>query len=298
MDQHRLGLWFGISSYAIWGVSPIYWKWLGGVPVLQQAAHRVVWTIPILLVVIVLRGRLGRLRAALRSPRTMLLALSAGALLAANWGIYLWAVDADRLLEASLGYFINPLLSVALGVVVLRERLRPAQTAAVGLASAGVLYMTLRIGELPWISLTLAGTFALYGLLKKSPEAAAPLEGLLGETAAVGIPALAFLIGVGVAGEGGFGSGWVDTLLLIGAGGVTASPLLLFGGAVQRIPLSTVGILQYLAPSLQFLLGIAVYGEPLSGDRLIGFGFVWVALIVFTVDNLRRRRPAPVSPAG
>lgn len=298
MSQHRLGIWLGVAAYTSWGVAPAFWKLLGGVPALQQTAHRVVWAVPLLALAVVLLGRRRMLRDAIRSRRTIVVTALSAALLAANWGVFVWAIAAEHIVEVSLGYFVNPLLSVALGVVLLGERLRPAQVAAVTLAGAGVAYMTLRLGELPWISLALAGSFALYGLLKKRPEAAAPLEGLLGETTLAGVPALGFLVALGAAGEGAFGSNWPDSVLLMAAGAVTAVPLLLFGAAAQRIPLSTVGLLQYLAPSLQFLLGVAAYGETVTADQLIGFGFVWVALAVFTADNLRAaRRLVPVLPA-
>jgi len=296
MDRHRRGLWLGIAAYTIWGVVPAFWKLLGGVPVLQQLGHRVVWAVPMLLIAVVLAGRMAYLRSAIRDRRTILVTIASAALLAANWGVFVWAIDAGRIVEASLGYFINPLLSVALGVIVLGERLRPARVAAVGLAAVGVVYMTIRLGEVPWVSLVLAGTFALYGLLKKRPGAATPIVGLLGETALAAVPALAYLTVVGIRGDGAFGSDWPETLLLVAAGAVTAVPLLLFGAAAQRIPLSTVGLLQYLAPSLQFLLGVAVYGEAVTGDHLIGFTFVWVALAVFTADNLRGSRPFEAVP--
>jgi len=297
MDQHRRGLWFGVAAYAMWGVGPAFWKLLEGVPVLQQTAHRVVWSVPILAVAVLLLGRGPRLRAAMGNRRTATFTVLAAVLLATNWGVFVWAIASQHILEASLGYFINPLLLVALGVIVLGERLRAAQAVAVGLAAAGVIYMTVRLGEIPWIALVLAGSFGLYGLLKKRPGAAPPLEGLLGETTLAAIPALVFLVFVGARGSGSFGIDAGDTLLLIAAGAVTAVPLLAFAAAAQRIPLSTVGLLQYLAPSLQFVLGVAVYGEPVVADQMIGFGFVWLALAVFTVDNYRTSRRAEIAPA-
>jgi chloramphenicol-sensitive protein RarD len=297
MDQDRRGLWYGVAAYTTWGVAPIFWKWLGGVPAIQQAAHRVVWSVPVLLVAVIVLKRLPRLRAALSRPRTVLIAAAAAVLLVCNWSTYVWAIATEQIVESSLGYFINPLFTVALGVVLLGERLRPAGVVAVLLAFTGVAYMTIRLGELPWISLALAGTFGLYGLLKKRAEAAPPLEGLLGETSIAMVPALAFIIVLAVRGEGSFGTGWGDTLLLVAAGAVTAAPLLMFGAAAQRIPLSTVGLLQYLAPTLQFLLGVAVYEEPVVADQLVGFVFVWVALVIFTVDNLRAGRAGPAPAA-
>ena len=298
MEQHRWGLWYGVAAYAIWGVTPVFWKLLDGVPVLQQTGHRVVWSVPVLGAAVVLLGRRDRMRDAMRDRRTLALTALAGTLLITNWGVFVWAIASEQIVEASLGYFINPLLSVALGVLVLGERLRRPQAVAVGLAALGVVYMTVSLGELPWVSLVLAGTFAVYGLIKKHPLASSPLEGLLGETSIGAVPALTLLVVVGLRGEGAFGVDVCDTALLVAAGVVTAAPLLLFGAAAQRIPLSTVGLLQYLAPSLQFALGVAAYGEPIVAGQLVGFAFVWSALIVFTADNYRGLRRAAPGPAG
>lgn len=298
MEQHRRGLWYGVAAYAIWGIAPAFWKLLDGVPAVQQTAHRVVWSVPILGAAVVLLGRRDRLRDALRDRRTVALTALAGVLLIANWGVFIWAIASGRIVEASLGYFINPLLSVALGVLVLGERLRRAQGVAVGLATIGVAYMTVRLGAVPWVSLALAGTFGLYGLIKKRPEAAPPLEGLLGEISMGAVPALVLLVALGLRGEGAFFAGTGDTLLLIATGAVTAAPLLLFGAAAQRIPLSTVGLLQYLAPTLQFVLGAAVYGEAVGAAQLVGFGFVWTALVVFAADNYRAARQTPIVSLG
>lgn len=298
MEQHRRGLWYGVAAYAIWGIAPAFWKLLDGVPAVQQTAHRVVWSVPILGAAVVLLGRRDRLRDALRDRRTVALTALAGVLLIANWGVFIWAIASGRIVEASLGYFINPLLSVALGVLVLGERLRRAQGVAVGLATIGVAYMTVRLGAVPWVSLALAGTFGLYGLIKKRPEAAPPLEGLLGEISMGAVPALVLLVALGIRGEGAFFAGTGDTLLLIATGAVTAAPLLLFGAAAQRIPLSTVGLLQYLAPTLQFVLGAAVYGEAVGAAQLVGFGFVWTALVVFAADNYRAARQTPIVSLG
>lgn len=298
MEQHRRGFWFGVAGYAIWGVAPVFWKLLDHVPALELTAHRVVWSVPVLGLAIVLLGRRNHLRRSLQDRRTVVVTALAGMLLITNWGIFVWAITSGHIVEASLGYFINPLLSVALGVVVLGERLRRAQVWAVGLAFIGVAYMTVRLGEVPWVSLVLAGSFAVYGLIKKRPEAAPPLEGLLGEIWLGLVPALVVLIALGARGEGAFGVGVGDTVLLIATGAVTAAPLLFFGAAVQRVALSTVGLLQYLAPTLQFILGVVVYGETVVADQLIGFAFVWVALLVFSVDNLRSNRAIAPGPAA
>jgi chloramphenicol-sensitive protein RarD len=212
--------------------------------------------------------------------------------MSANWLTFIWAVVTDRVLDISLGYFVNPLLLVALGVLVLRERLTRAQGWAIALAAAGVAYMAIRAGSLPWISLVLAGTFGIYGLLKKQAGAAPAVEAVFGETALMAIPGSVYLMVLAARSEDTFGGEPGISMLLVAAGAVTVIPLLLFGSAAQRIPLATVGILQYLAPSFQFLLGVFAYGEAVSADRLIGFVLVWIALALYTGDNLRRGRAA------
>lgn len=299
--EHRRGLWFGVAAYLVWGLSPIFWNLLDEVPSLEVLAHRVVWAIPILLLVIAVRGRWHELWKAAADRRTVALAIASGVLLSVNWGVFIWAVTSGHIVEASLGYFINPLVSVALGVAVLHERLRPAQMLAVAVASAGVLAMTVMLGVVPWVSLALAFSFGFYGLLKKRGAAAGPVEGLLGETTTVGIPLLVYLVVVTVGGHGAFGTAPGTTILLVASGIVTVVPLVLFGAAAQRIPLSTVGVLQYLAPSLQLVIGVVVYDERMTGAEVVGFTLVWIAIAIYTADTLRspRRSPAPVAgPAG
>jgi len=274
----------------LWGLSPIYWNFLDGVPVLDILANRIAWAVPILAIVVAARRRWSILWREAASRTTVLIAIVAAAMLSINWGIFLWAVSTAHVVEASLGYFINPLLSVALGVVLLRERLSRAQGVAVAMATAGVLYMTVKMGSAPWISLVLAVSFATYGLLKKHHAAAPALEGLLLETSSLVVPA-AIWIGIGlVAGDGGFGTDVGTSMLLAGAGLMTAAPLLAFGESAKRIPLSTLGLLQYLAPTLQFLLGVVVYNEVVGADRLVGFVLVWLGLIVLSTEGLLRRR--------
>jgi chloramphenicol-sensitive protein RarD len=284
------GLWYGVAAYTIWGLSPLYWKALNDVDSLQVLANRVVWAVPVLAAVIVLRGRTSVMRRTMRDPRTMVVALLAAVFLAVNWGIFIWGVATDHVVEISLGYFINPLISVALGVIVLRERLRRGQILAVSFAAAGVLYMTISVGSVPWISLVLAFSFAFYGLLKKRAEAAPALEGLTAEVSIVAVPALAWMVVQALTGDSALGEEVAGTALLIGAGAFTAIPLLLFGASAQRIPLSVVGLLQYIAPTLQFLLGVLAFGEAVSADELVGFALVWCGLAVFTADNVRNAR--------
>lgn len=294
--EQRKGIWLAVGGYVFWGVVPVYWKLLDSVPALEILAHRIVWSVPLLLIVIAARRRIGILARDLSNSATAGTALIAGVLLSVNWGVFVWAITADRIVEASLGYFINPLVSVGLGVLVLRERLRPAQRLAIGFATLGVVGMAVLTGVAPWVSLTLAFSFGFYGLLKKRESAAAPLEGLFMESLFVSAPAVAYLVIAAAEGTGALGSSPSMTFLLVLAGAVTVFPLVLFGAAAQRIPLATLGVLQYLTPTLQLLVGVAVYHERVSGARWFGFAFVWVALAIYSSDNLRTIRAAASAP--
>lgn len=288
------GIWYAIGAYVAWGLLPVYWKLLKHVPAPELLGHRIVWSfVALALVIVFTRQWRAFVDATMR--RRVLGAYSAAALLiGVNWLTYVYGVNAGFIIETSLGYFINPLLSVLLGVVVLRERLRPMQWLPITLATAGVVYLTVVYGAPPWIALILAVSFALYGLIKKT----APLGSLFGLTLETGIllvPALAFLAIVESAGGGSMGGGDASTIaLLAGAGVMTTIPLLMFASAASRIPLSLVGILQYIAPTLQLLVGVFVYDEPLSGPRLIGFSLVWIALVIFAVDGYLAHRSEPV----
>lgn len=278
------GIWYALGAYMMWGLFPIYWKWLHDVPALQVIGHRIGWSFLMLVAVIFASGQWARFRSSL-SRRVIGIYLVAGVLLSVNWLIYVWGVNAGHIVETSLGYFINPLLSVLLGMIFLGERLRPAQWFPLGLATAGVIYLTLTYGALPWIALSLAFTFGVYGLVKKM----APLGSLYGltlETGLVFLPALGYLLFVETSGQGALGhNGLLSGLLLVGAGAVTTIPLLMFASAAKRIPLTMVGVMQYIAPTLQFLLGVLVYREPFTTSQLIGFSLVWIALIVFWAEG-------------
>ncbi len=293
----RKGVTYGIAAYVAWGLLPVYWKAVEVVPALEILAHRMVWSLVFLVGLLLVRGRWDWLRRLDR--RSLLMLLAAGSLLAVNWGTYIWAVNDDRIVETALGYFINPLFNVVLGVVVLHERLRRVQWMAVGVATVGVGYMTVRLGTVPWVALILAVTFGLYGLLKKKVPGVGPLQALAVEVGLLFLPAAAYLGSLQARGDAAFLSGDLHiTLLLAFTGVATAVPLLLFGGAAQRIPLSMVGLLQYIAPSLAFVLGITVYGEVVGTDRLVGFLFVWAGLVIYTADGLSRwRRQTAETPA-
>jgi chloramphenicol-sensitive protein RarD len=283
------GILYALGAYTIWGILPIYWKALESVPPLEILGHRAIWSFALLAILILARREAISLVKVLSSRRIILFGALAAGLLGVNWLVYIWAVNSDHIVESSLGYFINPLVSVLLGVLFFKERLRPLQWAAVGLAACGVFYLTIRSGTLPWISLVLALTFGFYGLLKKSSSLEA-LPGLSLEMAFLSLPALVFLLFVQFQGSGAFGHAGAETnILLAFTGVITAVPILMFGMAARSIPLTLVGLLQYIAPTCQFLLGVLAYGEPFSHDRLIGFSIIWLALLFYWLEGWLRR---------
>lgn len=292
------GTLYAVGAYVSWGLLPVYWKWLQHVPAAQLLSHRILWSFLALFAVIGVAHHLSAFRAATFKPAIVRAYSLAAVLIAINWLTYVWAVTAGFIVETSLGYFINPLLSVLLGVLFLGERLRPWQWVAIGLAAVGVLYLALVYGSVPWIALTLAFSFGFYGLVKKT----APLGSLYGLTLETGIlllPALGFLLYAESSGEGAFlHTGVTADLLLVGAGLMTTFPLLLFAAAAQRIPLSRIGILQYIAPTLQFLIGVLIYHEPFTRTKFIGFACVWVALLIFGIEGFLAYRTQRVLVAG
>jgi chloramphenicol-sensitive protein RarD len=291
------GILNGLGAYALWGFFPIYWKLLQSIPALEVIGHRIAWSFVLLVIVLLLSGQWQRFRAAAFVPKVIGMYAIAGVLLTINWLIYVWGVNAGFIVETSLGYFINPLISVLLGVVFLRERLRLAQWIPVGLAALGVGYLTLTYGRPPWIALSLAFSFGVYGLVKKLAPLGS-LHGLTLETALVFPLALVYLLFLDSTGIGSFlHQGVLTDLLLIGTGVVTSVPLLMFASAARQIPLTMIGILQYLAPTIQFLIGVFVYHEPFDQTRLVGFSLVWLALIIFWIENyLAHRVPAQSIP--
>jgi chloramphenicol-sensitive protein RarD len=292
----RTGLVAGITAYLLWGLITLYWPLLDPAAPIEVLAHRIAWSLVVVGVLLAATRRFRR-ALALDRRRAALLALAA-LLIAVNWGTFIAAVTSDQVVETSLGYFINPLVTVALGVVVLGERLRRAQWAAFVLAAVAVVVLTVDVGRPPWIALVLASTFALYGLLKKRADVE-PLESLAFETVVLVVPAVGYLAVLGATGDGTFTTeGPGHAALLAGAGLATALPLVAFGAAAVRIPLTTIGLLQYLAPTIQFFIGVVVLSEPMPASRLAGFVLVWAALVVFSADGLRearrrRRAPAP-----
>ena len=297
----RGGMWIAVASYVAWGVMPLYWHLLKQVPAMQIMAHRVVWSA--LLVSAWLGFKYGRgwLRETLARPRAASMLALSGVLIAFNWGLYIWAVNAGHVVESALGYFINPLFNVILGVVVLRERLNRVQWTAVFIAALGVLWLTFNYGSFPWIALSLAISFGTYGLLRKL-LGAPPVRGLGVESLYLLLPALLFL---GWAEANGHGHMFAHaaapawgvgiTGLLVFGGVLTALPLIGFAAAVQRIPFSLVGLLQYISPTLQLLIGVLVLHEPFDRNRAIGFAFIWIALALYALEGLlRARRSGPV----
>ncbi|MFF5975681.1 EamA family transporter RarD [Streptomyces sp. NPDC012769] len=289
-NEARAGLIYGIAAYGIWGLFPLYWPLLEPAGAVEILAHRMVWSLVVVGLALLALRRWAWVRELLRDPRRLGLITLAAALITVNWGVYIWAVNAGHVVEASLGYFINPLVSIALGVLVLKERLRPAQWAAVGIAVAAVVVLAVGYGRLPWISLVLACTFGTYGLVKKKVNIGG-LESLAAETAVQFLPAFGYLVWLGAQGESTFTSEGVGhTALLAATGLVTALPLVCFGAAAIRVPLSTIGLLQYLAPVFQFLLGVLYFHEAMPPERWAGFSLVWLALTVLTWDALRTAR--------
>lgn len=274
------------AAYILWGVLPAYWKLLVEVPAYEILGHRMVWSFLLTLGFIVLLGRKNAFYRASRERKNLITFSTTSLLLAINWLLYIWAVNAGFIVEASLGYFINPLINVLFGMIFFRERMRVLQWLAIFFAALGVLYLTFYYGQFPWISLVLAITFAFYGLLhKKNPLA--PLDGLCLETAVFFIPSVLFLFGIEYVQGGSFAHiGLSGSLLLAGAGIITTIPLLLFGHAAHKIPMSTLGLLQYLAPSINLVLGVFVYGEDFSLQRLVGFLLIWTGLALYIAENM------------
>lgn len=282
----RKGSMYAAGSYIIWGLLPLFWHALKHVSALEILAHRIVWALVATLLLTIFSGHLPKLWAAMRNWRILLTFTLSAALLTTNWFIYIWAVNAGYVVETSLGYFINPLVNVIFGVLFLHERLRFGQIAAVTVASAGVIYLTVLYGALPWIALVLAGTFGLYGLIRKTAPISS-LEGLTLETLIAFVPALGYLIFLESQGHGAFLHTEITTnLLFVTSGVVTAVPLLLFASGARKITMVLLGILQYIAPTLQFILGITFFHEAVTPERLVGFILIWIALSIYTVEGL------------
>jgi chloramphenicol-sensitive protein RarD len=295
----QIGMLYAATAYTLWGLFPIYFKALQNVSPAQILWHRIVWAFVFLLVVLAMRRQWQWIAKVARQPKVLAGFTASAVLLSLNWYMYIWSVNNDHVVDASLGYFMNPLVSVLLGFLLLHERLRPAQWAAVALAAAGVAWLTWQAGHPPWIGLWLAFSFGFYGLLRKTAALGA-LEGLALETFLLFPIAFGYLVWLAVNDQNAFlhasvASKW----LLVAAGPITAIPLLLFAAGARRIPMSTLGLLQYLAPSLQLLLGVWLYNEPFGGNRLLGYAVIWSALALYSLEGIWRVwRSSAISPAG
>jgi chloramphenicol-sensitive protein RarD len=287
VSEQSLGLIYGLAAYGVWGLFPLYWKSLGMVPPTQILAHRIVWSFLLTLALCFTLGRKKELAKIFRTPKRLVSVLIASLFITVNWGVYIWAVNQSRIIETSLGYYLNPLLSAAMGAFILREKLDKGMIAAYMVAGLGIVVLTVSYGKLPWVSLTLASTFGIYGLIKKM-AALDSLTGLTVETGAVFPFALAFLLFQQKAGNGAIGTiGVPATILLMMSGLVTAVPLLLYASGIKRLPLSTMGFLQYISPTTQLILGVFVFGEVVDLPQGIAFGFVVIALLIFSFTRNR-----------
>lgn len=290
VPDSRRGLILGAGAYTLWGVFPLYWRVLEPAGAIELLAHRIVWSLLTMLVILVVWRRADGLRALLRDRRKVVLISCAAAVVSVNWGAYIWGVNNGRVVETSLGYFINPLVTVLMGVLVLGERLRRLQWVAMAIAFVAVAVLTLDYGRPPWVALVLAFSFGTYGLLKKQANVGA-VESITLETIVMAPVAAAYVIFLVGTGTSSFAShGPVHALLLTTTGVITAVPLLLFSAAAIRVSMVSLGLLQYLAPTIQFTLGILVFDEDMPASRWIGFGLVWVALAIFTVEAVNHRR--------
>ena len=290
MTTTRSGTLYGAGAYLLWGLFPLYWPLMQPSSALEVLAHRVLWSLAVVVVLIAVTRRAAQVRAAVRDRRRLAQLAFAAVFIAVNWGTYIYGVTTERVVETSLGYFVNPIVTVLLAVLVLGERLRPAQWTALGAAFVAVVVLTVENGSPPWIALVLAFSFGTYGLLKKTAGVGA-VEGLAIETAVLLPVAAAYVAVLGLTGAGTFGSeGAGHAGLLALSGVITAVPLLMFGAAASRIPLATLGVLQYLAPTMQFLLGVTLFDEPLPVVKLVGFVLVWCGVVLFSVDLVRHSR--------
>lgn len=284
------GLLFGASAYGIWGLLPLYWRLLDHAGAFELLAHRFVWALGTAALLFWVRPRPGWWAALKQRPAALRFLTAATVIIAFNWYLYIWGVNHDRVVETSLGYFISPLVTVMLGVLLFRERLRRPQWLALYLAAAAVAWLTFDYGRVPWVAIGLAVSFAAYGVLKKKAATGA-IESLAVEATIILPVTLGYLIWLDLVGRATFArDSWSTTLLLIAAGPATAIPLLFFTGAIRRIPLTYLGLLQYLTPSIQFVLGVFIFDEPMPATRLAGFALIWFALALFTAETLRHRR--------
>ena len=284
--KNNIGLMYAFSAYIWWGIVPIFWKQLDHVDSIEIVMHRMIWSCVLVTCLVVIMGQWRELKALFSQPKVLFRLFIASSLVSANWGVFIWAVNSGHLIETSMGYFINPLISVAFGVVVFSERLRKGQILALSIAACGVVYLIVVYGRLPWISLTLAITFALYSIAKKSVSVPAT-HGMVVETLFFLIPALVYVGFIEFQGSGQFFNGGTDWWMLILGGLFTLVPAVLFAAAAKRVSMTVLGMSQYIGPTLQLIIGVFLYHEPFGSERMIAFGLIWFALLIYTLDQLK-----------
>jgi len=289
LNNHKTGLLFGVSAYVLWGAFPLYWPLLEPASALEIVSHRAVWTLVFCLIILAITKSLRATITTLKRPRLAAKLFLTTVLISINWLVYIWATNNGHVVEASLGYYINPLIIIGFGVILLKEKMRVLQWCAVGIASVGVLVLTIDYGRLPWVALALAISWGSYGLVKKQLGLGA-LEGLAIETLIASLPYLLYLLYIGNKGTGQFGHGVGITILLVSAGAITAIPLLLFNGSTTRLPLTVIGLLQYITPTIQFSIGVWVRHEDMPTARWVGFFIIWIALTTLALDLVRSSR--------
>ncbi len=289
MSRYRTGLLYGLGAYLLWGLLPLYWKLVEKAGAFEILAHRGIWSLVLCLFLLALRKQIKSGYQMVKARRTLALLFLASGVLMLNWGVFIWAVTVDRVVDAALGYYITPLINVSLGVFLLHERLRTLQKVAVSLAAIGVLVLTLGYGAVPWVALVLSTSWACYSLIKKKLHLGA-LETLTMEALFAFIPNLIYLIAIERAGTAVFGKDTGLTILLLGAGFATVAPLLLFNGSTTRLPLSTVGLLQYITPTMMFIIGVFINNEDMAPAKLLGFAFIWSALAFLSRDLIKSNR--------
>ena len=297
-SKARRGFLLALGAYLLWGLLPFYMKAVAHLPLAEVIAHRIVWSVPIAAAVLVWAGRTADFKAAIRSPRTIAMAALTAALISVNWGIYVWAIAVDRTVETALGYYINPLVVVVVGAVLLGEKLDRLQIAAVALAAVAVTLLTIEGGKLPWVSLALAFSFAAYGFFRKTLPIG-PSQGFLLEVLLLSVPALGYIVYLITTGQDHIvSSNGTDTALLIGCGPVTSIPLLLFAFGAKLLRLSTIGIMQYIAPTMVFLIAVLIFDEPFGTAQAIAFALIWAALAIYSWSMLVTARRAAATTRG
>ena len=289
MNKEKLGLVYGLGAYVLWGLFPLYWPLLKPATSPEIVSHRAVWTMVFCFIILAITKSLKSTLATFKRPKVAAKLFTASILVSINWLIYIWATNNGHVVEASLGYYINPLIAITFGILLLKERMRPLQWVSVSIATIGVLVLTIDYGRLPWVAFGVALSWGTYGLIKKQLNLGA-VEGLAIETLIAFIPYCAYLVFLGSTGEGQFGQGVSVTILLISAGAVTAIPLLMFNASTTRLPLTTIGLLQYITPTLTFIIGVWVNHEVMSTARWVGFFVIWIALFVLAYDLVRSGR--------